>query len=119
MRETGSGMRLAIKRLFAEQNLVIQPYMELGSSEAIKQAVMAGLGISVLSRHNLRLELEYNHIAVLDVVGFPLFYRWYAVHLAGKNLSLVSRTFLDFLLLQGKDMLQQSLERGKAKAGKR
>ncbi len=107
MRETGSGTRLAINRLFAEQNLIIQPYMELGSSEAIKQAVMAGLGISVLSRHNLRLELEHNHIAVLDVVGFPLFYRWYAVHLASKKLSLVSRTFLDFLLLQGKDMLQQ------------
>jgi len=110
MRETGSGTRLAINRLFAEQNLTIQPYMELGSSEAIKQAVMAGLGISVLSRHNLRLELEHNHIVVLDVVGFPLFYRWYAVHLKSKKLSLVSRTFLEFLLLQGKDMLQQSPE---------
>jgi len=118
MREIGSGTRLAINRLFAEQNLVIQPYMELGSSEAIKQAVMAGLGISVLSRHNLRLELEHNHIAVLDVVGFPLFYRWYAVHLASKKLSLVSRTFLDFLLLQGKDMLQQLPERGKVEASK-
>ncbi len=107
MRETGSGTRLAINRLFAEQNLIIRPYMELGSSEAIKQAVMAGLGISVLSRHNLRLELEHNHIAVLDVVGFPLFYRWYAVYLKGKKLSLVSRTFLEFLLEQGKDMLQQ------------
>jgi DNA-binding transcriptional LysR family regulator len=108
VRETGSGTRLAINRLFAEQNLVIKPYMELGSSEAIKQAVMAGLGISVLSRHNLRLELEHNHIAVLDVAGFPLFYRWYAVYLQGKKLSLVSRTFLEFLLRQGKDMLQQS-----------
>ncbi|VAW82292.1 RuBisCO operon transcriptional regulator CbbR, partial [hydrothermal vent metagenome] len=76
------------------------------SSEAIKQAVMAGLGISVLSRHNLRLELAGNHIAILDVEGFPLFYRWYAVHLKNKKLSLVSRTFLDFLLQQGKDMLQ-------------
>ena len=106
VRESGSGTRLAINRLFAEQNLVIQPYMELGSSEAIKQAVMAGLGISVLSRHNLRLELAHNHIAVLDVKGFPLFYRWYAVHLKGKKLSLVSRTFLDFLLQQDKDLLQ-------------
>ncbi len=106
-REAGSGTRLAINRLFAEQGLNIQPYMELGSSEAIKQAVMAGLGISVLSRHNLRLELEHKHIAILDVKGFPLFYRWYAVHLKGKQLSLVSRTFLNFLLEQGRDMLQQ------------
>ncbi len=107
VREAGSGTRLAINRMFAEQGLTIQPYMELGSSEAIKQAVMAGLGISVLSRHNLRLELTHKHIAILEVQGFPLFYRWYAVHLKGKRLSLVSRTFLSFLLAQGKDMLQQ------------
>ncbi len=121
VREAGSGTRQAIHRLFLEQGLTINPYMELGSSEAIKQAVMAGLGISVLSRHNLRLELEHKQIAVLDVKGFPLFYRWYAVHLEGKKLSLVSRTFLDFLLQQGKDMLQQPLvERKpeKVKAGK-
>jgi len=106
IRESGSGTRLAVERLFAGQRLEIQPYMELGSSEAIKQAVMAGLGISVLSRHNLRLELAGNHIALLDVKGFPLFYRWYAVHLQGKKLSLTASRFLDFLLLQGKDMLQ-------------
>ncbi len=104
VREAGSGTRLAVDRLFAEQNLKIQPYMDLGSSEAIKQAVMAGLGISVLSRHNLRLELASNHIAVLDVEGFPLKRRWYAVHLKSKKLSLVARTFLDFLLKQGKDI---------------
>ncbi len=111
VREAGSGTRLAVDRLFDEQDLTIQPYMELGSSEAIKQAVMAGLGISVLSRHNLRLELAGNHISILDVKGFPLFYRWYAVHLKGKKLPLVSRTFLDFLLQQGKDMLQHIPER--------
>ena len=109
VREPGSGTRLAIERLFSEQNLEIKPYMELGSSEAIKQAVMAGLGISVLSRHNLRLELAHNYISVLDVKGFPLFYRWYAVHLKGKRLSLASRTFLQFLLEQGKDILDDYL----------
>ncbi len=107
VRESGSGTRLAIERLFEEQGLKVNPYMELGSSEAIKQAVMAGLGVSVLSRHNLRLELAGKHIAIIDVVGFPLYYRWYAVHLKDKKLSLVSRTFLDFLLQQGKDMLQK------------
>ncbi|MDQ7014904.1 MAG: LysR family transcriptional regulator [Gammaproteobacteria bacterium] len=110
IREAGSGTRLAIDRLFAEQNLKIKPYMELGSSESIKQAVMAGLGISVLSKHNLRLELEHNHIAVLDVQGFPLFHRWYAVHLRDKKLPLAARTFLDFLLLQGKEMLRTAPE---------
>lgn len=114
VREAGSGTRLAVDRLFAEHGLKIEPYMELGSSEAIKQAVMAGLGLSVLSRHNLRLELTGNHIAVLDVNGFPLIRSWYVVHLKSKKLSLVSRTFLDFLLQKGKVMLQQTEKTGVA-----
>ena len=105
VREAGSGTRMAVDRLFEEEDLKINPFMELGSSEAIKQAVMAGLGLSVLSRHNLRLELEAGQIAILDVEGFPLIRSWYAVYLKNKQLSLVPKTFLDFLLNQGRDML--------------
>lgn len=97
-REQGSGTRLAMEQLFAEKGLSIEPHMELGSGEAIKQAVMARLGISVLSLHNLRLELPGGHITVLDVEGFPLKRKWYAVHLKEKKLSLLARTFLEFLL---------------------
>lgn len=100
-REPGSGTRAARNRLFAEHGLTIRPYMELGSSEAIKQAVMAGLGISVLSVHNLRLELESGLIAILDVAHFPLVRQWYAVHLKGKKLTNTTRKFLDFLLKDG------------------
>ncbi|HSJ48545.1 MAG TPA: LysR substrate-binding domain-containing protein [Gammaproteobacteria bacterium] len=100
-REPGSGTRMARIRLFADHGLTLTPYMELGSSEAIKQAVMAGLGISVLSLHNLRLELEAGLIATLDVEHFPLMRHWYAVHLKGKKLSNTSRRFLDFLLQDG------------------
>lgn len=98
VREPGSGTRMAVDRLFAEHNIEIQPYMELGSAEAIKQGVLAGLGISVLSRRNIDLELANDHIATLDVMHFPLVRRWYAVHLGGKKLSLVARTFLDYIL---------------------
>jgi len=97
-REMGSGTRMAMEKLFAENGFRIEPHMELGSSEAIKQAVMAKLGLSVLSRRNLRLELAGGHIAVLDVEGFPLKRKWYAVHLRGKKLSLLTSTFLEFLL---------------------
>ncbi|MFZ5484740.1 MAG: LysR family transcriptional regulator [Pseudomonadota bacterium] len=100
-REPGSGTRQARTRLFAQHGLIANTYMELGSSEAIKQAVMAGLGISVLSRHNLRLELESGLLAVLDVEHFPLVRQWYAVHLKGKKLSHTTRRFLDFLLRDG------------------
>lgn len=100
-REVGSGTRAARKRLFAEHGLEAKTYMELGSSEAIKQAVMAGLGISVVSMHNLRLELDARLLAVLDVEHFPLVRRWFAVHLEGKKLSNTARRFLDFLLRDG------------------
>lgn len=100
-REPGSGTRAARTRLFAQHGLTAKVYMELGSSEAIKQGVMAGLGISVLSRHNLGLELESGLITVLDVEHFPLVRKWYAVHLKGKKLSHTTRRFLDFLLQDG------------------
>ncbi|NWF39045.1 LysR family transcriptional regulator [Mariprofundus sp. NF] len=98
MRERGSGTRQAVEKLFAEHDLIVNQHMELDSSEAIKQAVMAKLGISVLSNFNLRLELAGNHLAILDVEGFPLNRKWYAVHSKEKKLSLLTRTFLNFLL---------------------
>lgn len=111
VREKGSGTRQAVDRLFAEQDIKITPYMELGSSEAIKQGVMAGLGLSVLSRHNLRLELAGKHIVILNVNGFPLIRRWYAVHLKNKQLTRVTRTFLDFLLNESDHILNDALNK--------
>jgi LysR family transcriptional regulator, low CO2-responsive transcriptional regulator len=107
VREAGSGTRQAADRLLAEQGLELTPFMELGNAEAIKQGVMAGLGVSVLSRRNVGLELNSGRIAVLDVEGFPLVRGWFAVHLKGKKLSLAARTFLDFLLNEGNSILAE------------
>ena len=97
-REEGSGTRKALDRLIEGKGLQFEPYMELGSSEAIKQGVMAGLGVAVLSLHSIELELAANKLVILDVEGFPIKRPWYAVHLKGKKLSLVARTFLDYIL---------------------
>ncbi|THF60636.1 LysR family transcriptional regulator [Pseudothauera rhizosphaerae] len=102
MREQGSGTRAATERLFAAHGLEAQVYIELGSSEAIKHGVMAGLGVSVMSRSGLGLELETGRIVQLPVEGLPLARMWHAVHLAGKRLSLTAATFLDFLLREGR-----------------
>ncbi len=109
-REVGSGTREASHRIFAKHDLSAQIYMELGSSEAIKQAVMAGLGVSVLSKHILRLELDAGLIAILDVQQFPLQKQWYAIHLKGKKLSNSSRLFLDFLLKDSDEVWQKMLK---------
>ncbi len=98
VREQGSGTRVAVDKLFAQQNLFIKPFMELGSSGAIKNAVMAGLGIAVLSRHSLVFELKSRAITILDVEAFPLHRRWYAAYPGGKRLSYAARTFFDFLM---------------------
>jgi DNA-binding transcriptional LysR family regulator len=99
MREAGSGTRKAIERLFQEHGLEIRPRLELGSNEAIKQAILAGLGISALSCHALALH-QPGQFAVLDAAGFPIQRHWYAVYPAGRRISVVARAFLDFLLAQ-------------------
>ena len=105
IREAGSGTQYAFDQLLQKHGLAIEPYMELGSSEALKHAVMAGLGIAVLSLHSVQLEREVNKLTVLDVKGLPLKRRWYAVHLKGRKLSLVARTFLDYILKESNKVL--------------
>jgi LysR family transcriptional regulator, low CO2-responsive transcriptional regulator len=102
MREAGSGTRKAIERLFHEHGLEIRPRLELGSNEAIKQAILADLGISALSCHALTLH-QPGQFAVLDVEGFPIRRHWYAVYPAGRQISVLARAFLDFLLGQGSE----------------
>jgi len=97
VREAGSGTRIATEQLFARHNLKIRVRMELGSNEAIKQAVIGGLGISVLSRHTLPIDVMTEQIALLDVQGFPIERHWCAVYPRGKQLSVVAHTFLDYL----------------------
>ena len=99
MREAGSGTRKAIERMFAEKHLEVRQRLELGSNEAIKQAILAGLGISALSCHALTLH-QPGQFAVLDAKGFPIQRHWYAVYPAGRQISVVARAFLDFLLGQ-------------------
>lgn len=107
IREPGSGTRMVFENELKRQKLELDPYMELGSSEAIKQSVIAGLGVSVLSLHSVRLEVESGILTILDVKGLPLRQPWYAVHLKGKRLSLAARTFLDFILSIDKEFLEQ------------
>jgi LysR family transcriptional regulator, low CO2-responsive transcriptional regulator len=103
VREQGSGTRVAVDRMFAERALSIKPFMELGSSGAIKNAVIAGLGLAVLSRHSLEYELKSKAIQILDVENFPLHRRWYAAYPGGKRLSFSARTFLEFLMNSTKE----------------
>jgi len=98
LREPGSGIRDATLRVFAEAGLRPRVRMELGSNEAIKHAIVGGLGLSILSLHTLTLEGSGGPVAVLDVEGFPIKRNWFMVHPKGKELSLVAKAFLDYAI---------------------
>lgn len=109
VRETGSGNRKVVSEFFEKKGIVINPSMELGSAEAIKQGVMAGLGISALSLHNLRLEVAARQIVVLKVEGFPLRRRWNVVHRKGKSLSYAAQSFIEFLQAEGQHLVNEAM----------
>lgn len=95
-REVGSGIRDTTMKLFAKHGLKPNVRMELGSNEAIKHAVVGGLGLAVLSLHTLVLEGADGPVDVLDVEGFPIERQWYLVHSSDKELSPIASTFLEF-----------------------
>ncbi len=108
MREPGSGTRKAVQSLFDEHKLSLKVQLDLGSNEAIKQAIAGGLGLSVLSLHTVALEFPNSRLRVLDVQHFPIERYWYAIYPNGKQLSIVARTFLDYLLIEGKQLAEQT-----------
>ena len=104
-RERGSDTWNSMEDGFGAQLARLNITMEIRSTETIKQAVIAGLGLTFLSAHTIGRELEMKQLAVLDVVGFPLQLQWYVVHLRQKVLSPVAAAFKTFLLERGATLI--------------
>lgn len=102
MRERGSGTREAAQKLFRDHDIEVDVKLDLGSNEAIKQAILGGLGLSVLSYHTLTSVGATSDLTVLDVEEFPIYRQWNVVYLKGKQLSILATTFLDYLLLESR-----------------
>lgn len=98
VRERGSGTRAALEDFLERHRLEPRVVMEMSSNETIKQAVMAGMGLSFLSLHTLGLELEHKLIARLDVEGTPIVRAWNVVHTLSKMLSPAAEAFRYFML---------------------
>jgi DNA-binding transcriptional LysR family regulator len=81
--------------------------MEIRSTETIKQAVIAGMGIAFLSAHTISRELQVGNLAVLDVAGLPVMLDWYVVHRKNKRLPPVAAAFKDFLISEGAARIAQ------------
>jgi LysR family transcriptional regulator, low CO2-responsive transcriptional regulator len=105
VREPGSGTRIAMERFFAERGMRLKTGMEVGSNEAIKQSVQAGLGLGLLSRATIEQELELRRLVELDVAELPIMRHWYVVNRRGKRLSGAAEAFREFLLREARQAL--------------
>jgi DNA-binding transcriptional LysR family regulator len=114
IREQGSGTRAAMERLFKDRGAHYQASMEVSSNETIKQAVIAGMGISLLSAHTVGLELNAGRLVVLDVQGLPILREWFVIHLKRKRLSPIATAFRSLLLESGSRIIATALEQDDA-----
>ncbi|WP_020402454.1 LysR family transcriptional regulator [Gracilimonas tropica] len=96
IREPGSGTRMVMQQLFESNNISPEIVMELGTNEAVKQAIMAGIGISLISKYSLTLEESVGKISVLDVNDLPYVNTWKLVYPKGKRLSPAAKNFIEF-----------------------
>jgi len=107
VREQGSDTRLAMAEALGRHHARLNVALEVKSTETIKQAVIAGMGVAFLSGHTVSRELRDGSLVALDVQGFPLPLHWYLVHRAGKRLPPVAQAFREFLLAQGEALIEQ------------
>jgi len=105
VRESGSGTRTAMEAFFREQRIAPPAIMEMSSNETIKQAVIANMGLTLLSLHTLGLELQAGQLVMLDVNGLPLQRAWHVVNLGSLSLSPAANAFRTFVLERGERLL--------------
>jgi DNA-binding transcriptional LysR family regulator len=105
MREAGAGTRILAEQFMAKAQITPRIGMEIGSNETIKQAVIAGLGIALISAHTIEAEIEDRRLAVLNVVGLPEIRRWFVVRPAARRLMPAARALQDFLVAEGQKFL--------------
>ena len=109
VREQGSDTWHSMEEGFGKHLAGLNITMRIKSTETIKQAVIAGLGLGFLSAHTIAQELRSGSLKVLDVQGFPLMLNWYIVQRRNKRLPPVAQAFKDFLLSEGAALIEQMM----------
>ena len=107
LREEGSGTRSMSDKLFARCKGMPRSGIEFGSNETIKQAVMAGMGIALLSAHTVAAELKERRLVALDVKGTPINRKWFVVKHANKRFMPSAQALWNFVARNGKHYLPQ------------
>lgn len=109
-REKGSGTRQTMERFINQNAIVVPKKMELTSNEAVKQAILAGLGCSVMPIIGIRKEIVSNELQIIPTKGLPIETTWSLIWLKGKNHSPVAAAFLEYLAKEKEQIIQENFE---------
>ncbi len=109
-REQGSGTRHVMENFIKKNSLPVKKKMELTSNEAVKQALIAGLGYSIMPLIGIKNELQNNQLQILKVKGFPIKTTWYLIWLKGKKHSPVANAFLNYIKKEKHKIIKEKFE---------
>lgn len=109
-REKGSGTRFVMERFIERNRLPVHKKMELTSNEAVKQAVIAGLGYSIMPLIGIKNELNNGSLQIIPVKGFPIKSVWNLIWLKEKNLSPVASAFLQYVRKEKNNIIKQKFD---------
>ena len=109
-REQGSGTRQTMEKFIQKNNLPVRKKMELTSNEAVKQAVIAGLGCSIMPLIGIKNELQNGEMQIIPVKGFPVKSVWNLIWLKGKNHSLVALAYLNYLKKEKANIIKEKFD---------
>jgi DNA-binding transcriptional LysR family regulator len=106
-RENGSGTRHTMERFIEGSKISYQKKMELTSNEAVKQAVLAGLGYSIMPLIGIKNELLTNQLKIIPVPGLPITTKWFLVWLKGKKHMPLPKAYLEFLKKEKENIVER------------
>ncbi len=109
-REKGSGTRFVMEKFIEKNKLPVHKKMELTSNEAVKQAVIAGLGYSIMPLIGIKNELNNGSLQIIPVKGFPIKSVWNLIWLKEKNLSPVASAFLQYVRKEKNNIIKQKFD---------
>ncbi|MDP4283679.1 MAG: LysR family transcriptional regulator [Bacteroidota bacterium] len=109
-REQGSGTRQTMEKFIQKNNLPVRKKMELTSNEAVKQALIAGLGCSIMPLIGIKNELQNGQLQIIPVKGFPIKSVWNLIWLKGKNHSPVASAFLNYVKKEKANIIKEKFD---------
>ena len=109
-REEGSGTRHVMEKFILKNKLPVKKKMELTSNEAVKQAVIAGMGFSIMPLIGIKTELNNKELQIIPVKGFPIKSVWNLMWLKDKGFSMVANSFLNYLKAEKQNIIKEKFD---------